>query len=180
MCMMFLTDFADEAVLLPMAALIAVALGVAGWWRGLAAWVGAVGFTLAVVLVLKAAGAAFGDPDDAPNVSGHVAAGCAVYGGIAVLLFRHVVPGVLLAALPVALAVLVGYSRVALNAHTPAEVVAGAVIGCMGVLILSVAAGPRETMPAWPVLAVAACTMLALHGLHMQAEGAISAVFASR
>ena len=180
MNMMFLTDFADEAVLLPMAALVAVALGVAGWWRGLAAWVGAVGFTLAVVLVLKAAGAAFGDTDPPPSVSGHVAVACAVYGGIAVLLLRHVVPGVLLAAFPVALAVLVGYSRVALYAHSPAEVVAGAAIGCTGVLILAVAAGPRETMPAWPVVAVAACTMLGLHGVHMHAEGAIDAVFASR
>ena len=178
--MMFLTDFADEAVLLPMAALVAVALGVAGWWRGLAAWVGAVGGTLAFVLVLKAAGAAFGDPQRAPSVSGHVAAACVVYGGIAVLLFRQVVPAALLAAVPVALAVCVGYSRIALNAHSPAEVVAGAVIGCTGVLVLAVAAGPRKTMPAWPVAAVAACTMLALHGVHLPAEGAIDAVFASR
>ncbi len=178
--MVFLTDFADEAVLLPMAALVAVALGVAGWWRGLAAWVGAVGGTLAFVLVLKAAGVAFGDPDRAPSVSGHVASACVVYGGIVVLLLRHVVPGAVLAAVPVALAMCVGYSRVALNAHSPAEAVAGAVIGCAGVLVLAVAAGPRETMPAWPVAAVAACTMLALHGVHLQAEGVIDAVFASR
>ena len=178
--MIFLTDFADEAVLLPVAALVAVALGVAGWWRGLAAWVGAVGGTLSVVLVLKAAGAALGDPGSAPSVSGHLAAACVVYGGIAVLLLRDVAPSAVLAAVPLGLAVCVGYSRVTLNAHSPAEALAGGIIGCTGVMILAVAAGPRRTMPAWPVVAVAACAVIGLHGAHLQAEGGIDSVFALR
>ncbi len=41
--MNFLTDFADQAVVLPFALVVAVALGVAGWWRGAFAWIAGVG-----------------------------------------------------------------------------------------------------------------------------------------
>ncbi len=177
--MVYFTDFADGAVMLPVACLVALILGVCGWWRGLAAWAGTVGGTLSAVAVLKAAGVAV-DPFQPVSVSGHVAAACMIYGGIAVLLLRGRLPPFLLAVIPAALAAAVGYSRIALLAHSPAEVAAGAAIGCGGVVILAVAAGPRTAMPAWPVMAGVACTALACHGLHLQSEVAIDALFAAR
>ena len=47
----FLTDFADQAVVLPVAVAIAFVLAVAGWWRGLIAWLIGVGGTIAVMAV---------------------------------------------------------------------------------------------------------------------------------
>ena len=51
--MRFLTDFADQAVVLPLIATVALMLGLLGWRRGALAWLVAVGVSFASVLVLK-------------------------------------------------------------------------------------------------------------------------------
>ena len=43
--MKFLTDFADQAVVLPMVAAVSVVLAAQGWWRGALAWLCVVGMT---------------------------------------------------------------------------------------------------------------------------------------
>ena len=47
------TDFGDQAVLLPLAAGIALLLALSGWRRGALAWTAAIGGTLALILLLK-------------------------------------------------------------------------------------------------------------------------------
>jgi membrane-associated phospholipid phosphatase len=176
--MHFVTDFADQAVVLPLAAVVAVFLGVTAWWRALVVWVAVVGGTLATMLVLKVA--AIGLMDDFGTLdpgspSGHVAAACVVYGGLAVLMLGGVLPGVVVALIPAAIVAGIGYTRVELAAHSPLEVAIGAVVGCAGVTIMAATLGPRPRLPAWPMLAATACTALAFHGIHAPAEAAIRA-----
>ena len=181
--MVFVTDFADQAVVLPLAGMVALVLGVLGWWRGLLAWVAAVVATLGVILVLKLACVALWQDFDwgsPASPSGHVASACVVYGGLAVLLLRGVVPMPVLAAIPLGVAAAMAYTRLELMVHDMAEVVVGAGVGAVGVLLLASLAGPRPRVVSWPVLGAAACTMLAFHGMHLPAEVAIRSAFAGR
>ena len=180
--MVFVTDFADQAVVLPLAAIVGLVLGVMGWWRGLIAWAVAVAGTLAIMLALKLLALFLAQEFDLGtpmSPSGHVASACVVYGGLAVLLLRGSLPTPVLACIPIGIAVLMGCSRIALQAHDPSEVVMGAVVGVAGVIVLARAAGPRPRVVGWPVLGAAACTMLAFHGLHLPAEAAIKSAFAA-
>ncbi len=178
--MVFVTDFADQAVVLPLAAIVALVLGVVGWWRGLLAWVVAVAGTLGVMLALKLVALAVAEDFDwgpPASPSGHVASACVVYGGLAVLLLRGAVPLPLLASIPIGVAALMGYSRVELLAHDTAEVIVGSVVGMAGVMVLAAMAGPRPRVVGWPVVGAAACTMLVFHGMHLPAEAAIRSAF---
>ena len=47
------TNFADQAVILPLAVGIALVFALSGWRRGALAWTAAIGGTLALVLFLK-------------------------------------------------------------------------------------------------------------------------------
>ena len=127
----FLTDFADQAVMLPLALAVAVLLAGSGWWRGALAWVLAVGLTFGAIglgkLVLAACGPLqIGDALQSP--SGHTASATLIYGGLCGLVLRWARPAErrrpLLAA--AAIAALIGITRVALQAHTWSEV--GAVV----------------------------------------------------
>lgn len=178
--MVFLTDFADQAVVLPLAAIVALVLGVMGWWRGLLAWTVSICATLGIMLALKFTSLLLASAFDlgaAPSPSGHVASACVVYGGLAVLLLRGLIPLPALALIPVAIAVVMGYSRLELQAHTAGEVATGAVVGVLGVLALGLMAGPRPRVVGWPVMAAAACAVVVFHGLHLPAEGAIRSAF---
>ncbi len=180
--MVFLSDFADQAVVLPLALTVTLVLGVMGWWRGLLAWVASVAATLAVMLGLKLLGLAIAEDLrwGAPfSPSGHTASACMVYGGLAVLLLRGVVPAPLLAAIPALIMLGMGYTRVELLAHNSAEVLIGGVVGCLGVAVLTALAGPRPRLLGWPVLGAAACAVLVFHGMHLPAEATIRSVFAA-
>ncbi len=174
--MTFVSDFADQAVMLPLALVVLAVLGVMGWRRGLVAWSLAVGFTFGLILLLKAGfvmlTASFGS-DYRFSPSGHVASGCVVYGGMAVLLLRNTVPRYLVAAVPAVAILVIGYSRVSLGMHTVPEVVAGALVGIAGVSILAATMGRRPIFAIWPVPAIGGMLVLALHGLHLPAEEAI-------
>ncbi|MDE2007851.1 MAG: PA-phosphatase, partial [Rhodospirillales bacterium] len=82
--MTFLTDFADQAVVLPLWLAIGAVLALSGWRRGAAAWLIAVGATLAAVGIGKLAGISCGPPW-LRSPSGHTAAAGVVAGGLAVL-----------------------------------------------------------------------------------------------
>src|SRR5271165_5706424 len=82
--MMFLTDFADQAVVLPVVAAIAMILAATGWWRGALVWLGVVGLTFGAVLLLKLGFLACGPvftPWELRSPSGHTAAASMVAGG---------------------------------------------------------------------------------------------------
>jgi membrane-associated phospholipid phosphatase len=169
----FLTDFADQAVILPMVLAVAIALFTQGWRRGAYAWLTVVAATFGTMIVLKltflACSSLFG-PMDIRSPSGHVAAATVVAGGLAGMLTRRssgVVPAAILAA------IVIGLSRLWLGMHSLPEVMLGAGVGLTGAIALSHLAGrPPPLRPISLVLTVVLVAVL-FHGLHMPAEAAI-------
>ena len=51
--MKFLTDFADQAVVLPLVFALAAVLAWQGWRRGALLWLATIGLTFSVILALK-------------------------------------------------------------------------------------------------------------------------------
>ena len=168
--MRFITDFADQAVVLPIVAAIGAALLAQGWWRGAAAWVGAAAGTFAVMLLLKLVFIAC-PVSDLRTPSGHVAAATVVAGGLAALLLRRPRPALFVAVMA---AVVIGISRLALGAHSTTEVAVGAAVGLAGALALIALAGsPPESLSARRTASVAFVIALVFHGLHLPAEAHI-------
>ena len=168
----FVTDFADEAVLLPLATGVALLFAVLGWRRGAIAWVAAVGGAMATMLLLKLVFIAcgpcwFGDALSSP--SGHTAAGTAVYGGLAGLLLRRYGPWPRLLA-AACIAVVIAVSRLALSLHTGPEVLLGGLVGTAGAMLFVRAAGAPARVRSWQLAALACAAGVALHGLHLPAE----------
>jgi membrane-associated phospholipid phosphatase len=173
--MVFLTDFADQAVALPVAATVLLILLVFGWRRGALAWGGCVGGVLLVMLLLKLV--AFACVWRAPWIglhspSGHTATAAVVYGGLLALFLRRSTAGILTAALlGGGVALLFGLSRLALHVHTVPDVIVGAIIGTAGAAALRSLAGERPVGLASPRLALAALIVMAVfHGHRLEAE----------
>jgi membrane-associated phospholipid phosphatase len=173
--MRFLTDFADQAVVLPVATAVLAVLLLLGWRRGALAWVVSVGGVLAVMLVLKLITFACGWKiawTGLSSPSGHTAASAVVYGGLLALLAPASIAGTGLAALAGgAIALLIGLTRLALLVHTVTDVVIGAGVGVAGAVAMRSMAGirPARLAASWlvvPVLAV----MLLFHGHRLAAE----------
>jgi membrane-associated phospholipid phosphatase len=172
----FITDLADQAVILPVVLAISIALLVQGWRRGAAAWAATVVATFAAMLVLKltflACSHSFGTPD-IQTPSGHVAAATVVTGGLAALLLRRrasVLPVAILAA------VVVGVSRLVLGAHSLPEVVLGAMVGLAGALSLPLLAGqPPLGLDVRRIAIIVVGIVVLFHGLHFPAEAHIRA-----
>jgi membrane-associated phospholipid phosphatase len=165
--MLFLTDFADQAVVLPVAAVVLVVLLMLGWRRGALAWVLGVGGVLGTMLVLKLIvfaclwrlpGLGLSSP------SGHTAAAAVVYGGLLALLVPRQRGGPLLAALA-------GGALALLVVHTVPDVVVGAAVGVAGAMLLRYFAGVRPERLSSPRLVLAVCVAIALfHGHRLAAE----------
>ncbi len=182
--MIFLTDFADLAVVLPLAVAIAVGLLLAGWPRGAAAWSVVVPGTLLAVLAAKMAVADCGALlpfRGLHSPSGHTASAAVIYGGLLALLLPaprrgrgRPVAAFLLAGV---FAVTFGGTRLLLHVHSRSDVLAGAAIGIGGALALAYLAGPRPSrlrvaLPLATVLAM----MVLFHGRHLRAEDQIDRV----
>ncbi|MGE0225444.1 MAG: phosphatase PAP2 family protein [Acetobacteraceae bacterium] len=171
--MTFLTDFADQAVILPLVLAVAAVLALQGWPRGAIAWLLVVGATFATMLFLKliflACAPVFG-AWHTRSPSGHVAAATVVAGGLAFILTRRP-----LIILPVALAVsvLIAASRVALQVHSLPEVVLGSLVGLAGTVAFLYLAGPPRRVRPTPVLASVAAVVVVFHGSHLPAEAVI-------
>lgn len=173
--MQFLTDFADQAVVLPLALATALVFAASGWWRGLGAWLLAVAGVLGTILVLKIA---FGACPAAAatgirSPSGHTASAGIVYGGIMLLLLRGRVSRPVLLLIPVAAALVFGASRLALGVHTPGDVVAGGLVGLAGVAALARLSGPMSVRHQGRLVATLLLLMALFHGRHLGAEEAI-------
>jgi membrane-associated phospholipid phosphatase len=171
----FFTDFADQAVVLPVCVCTVVGLAVAGWRRGALAFGFASAGVLAAMLLLKLLAAGCGIFRPWANItspSGHTAAAAMVYGGfIALVLRRFLSPwrAALLACLPVAVAI--GATRLALQVHTPAEVTLASLVGLTGVVCLVFLAGkPPTGLRPWRVGVAGLAIMLLLHGIRLPAE----------
>lgn len=176
--MRFLTDFADQAVVLPLAVAVWSALWLGGWRQAARAWALAVPGTLLAVVVSKFLIAACGGLlpfHGLKSPSGHVASAAVVYGGLLALLLpepargtRRPFAALLLAA---AVATLFAGTRLALHQHTRSDVLAGACLGVAGAMALARLAGPRPSGLSRALPVMAAVLMVALfHGRHLRAE----------
>lgn len=171
----FVTDFADQAVILPLIACVAVALWLAGWRRGAAVWCCGTAATLGLMLILKLAFRAcgpemFGGTIESP--SGHTAAAGAVYGSIlAFLNSRLGGPKASRVLIVLAVVTLIGATRVLLGAHTIQEAFVGGTIGFVAAqAMLSAAGEPVRGKPVTLWCAPLLLLPLLLHGYHLPAE----------
>lgn len=171
--MRFLTDFADQAVVIPVVLAIAVVLAMQGWRRGALVWLGVVSVTFVLMLFLKLVFMACGSwlgPIDIRSPSGHVAAATVVAGGLAALLTRRrgsILPVAALAA------VVIGISRLVLGMHSLPEVALGALVGLGGAVALIALAGAPPTLRPARLFAVVVVVAVLFHGMHLPAEAAI-------
>jgi membrane-associated phospholipid phosphatase len=172
-CVRYLTDFADQAVILPVVLAVAIALAAQGWRRGALTWLLVVGATFFATLMFKlmflSCSPIFG-PMDVHSPSGHVAAATVVSGGLAAMLTRRrhsILPAALLAA------IVIGMSRLVLGMHSLPEVVIGALVGLAGAAALMRFAGQPPRLKIAPLVAVVVVVAMIFHGFHLPAEAAI-------
>ena len=139
----FLTDFADLAVLLPLTGLVALSLAAVGRQREALAWCLAVSGTFVTMLLLKLLVLVGIGPDawaGLNNPSGHTAAGVVVYAGLLTLFAERFAPRIPIALLAGAVfGLLFGCTRLMLRVHTVPDVFVGAMVGLAGVLVLGAA-----------------------------------------
>ena len=177
--MQFLTDFADQAVVLPLVVMVALGLAVGGWRRGAIGWLVVAGVTLGVVGAAKLAVFVFGAPFGMTlllSPSGHTASAPLVYGGLAMALL----PGRLWGpAVAVAAVIAIGLTRVALGYHTAPDVWVGGGIGLAGTAAMwaTLRARPAE-FRRLATLGLVAAVLVGFHGLRLPAEGWLRAVAA--
>jgi membrane-associated phospholipid phosphatase len=172
-----ITDFADQAVILPLVLAIGIALLAQGWRRGAAAWALAVAGTFAAMLILKlifiACAHRLGTLD-IHTPSGHVAAATVVTGGLATLLVGRRAPVLSLAIL---VAVIIGVLRLLLGVHSLPEVLVGAVVGLAGAAALLLLAGQLPpTLNVRRIAVIAVAVVVVFHGTHLPAEAHIRAM----
>lgn len=171
--MQFLTNFADQAVLLPLIGVVAAGLAASRWWQALGAWLVVIPGVLATMGMLKYVFFACAGPLGNTGIqspSGHTAAGSAIYGGALMLAFKDHVPPVFLNIIPISFAAAFGVSRVAIGVHTVPDVAVGSVVGITGAMALLFLAGPRPTLRLWPTLGGVLLVLAAAHGNRLQAE----------
>ena len=183
-----LSDFADQAVLLPLALLVMVALLRRGRRVEARGWAQAVGAVLLGLLLLKLGVGACATPAleggsglfglGLRSPSGHSAAGGMIYGGVLALRLRR---GPWESALvTLAVASVFAASRLTLGVHTVADVVVGCAVSAAGGALLAWRSGwPRHGIAesdqgqresVWPWSAAALVLMLSLHGRRLGAE----------
>jgi membrane-associated phospholipid phosphatase len=171
----FVTDFADQALILPTIVLIGGWLLLAEPRRTVVAWGAACAVSLGLILLLKLIMPCTPFAHDLRSPSGHTASTVLVAGGLLVLWTGPGRRRRLLASLAgILLGAAIGATRLVLNAHTVPEVIAGIVIGSLGLAVFAMADLSRPKLP--PVTLMLAFVMLAvaMHGHRLHAERWIS------
>lgn len=171
----FLTDLADQDVLLPVEALVFVALLSLRLWRRAWAWAAVMAGGAALTLVLKLGLEACGPAPDRMlySPSGHTMAGTMVYGCLLAML--RVRTSIVVGA-AVVIACVLGWSRVALGVHTITEVLLGGGLGVGMVCLFRRLAGPPSAIPVQSVRGVVVATIAVIaicHGHRSTIEIAI-------
>lgn len=187
----FVTDFADQAVVLPVIAAVALAFALERRWRLLRSWLLAITGVLGALAVLKVFGYACGwlwpplvsGDLSIRSPSGHTGSAAAVSGALGGLIAsrtRAISPEpVLISA--IAAGVLIGATRLLLHVHTPGEVGLALSIGVCGAFAFAWMAGPEAAArPAWLAAGVALTAAAVMHGHHLGAESALQAEWAQR
>lgn len=173
----FVTDFADQAVVIPSAIAVAVGFVAVGWHRGALAWSGVLACTWVSVLLLKLACLLFGSlwAGGLHSPSGHTASAAAAAGGFLGLIVRRrggdwrwTIP------ISAAFATVIGLSRLALHVHTRLDVLVAGVVGMVSATVLVMLAGPPPPkLRLSPIITALAVVILLLHGSQSSAETAI-------
>ncbi len=179
----FVTDFADQAVLIPSGIAVAISFGVARWYRGALAWSGVLACTWVSILLLKLA-CLLCEPlwvEGLHSPSGHTAGAAALAGGFFGLIVRRrggdwrwTVP------ISAGLATAIGWSRLALHVHTGLDVLLAGVVGVLSATVLVMQAGPPPPrLRLSPIITALAVMILLLHGSQASAEATIQRIAAS-
>jgi membrane-associated phospholipid phosphatase len=165
----FITDFGDTAVTVPLIALVLVFLAITRQWRPAIGWALAILGCGASIGAIKALLIGCGYRTSVAGVvspSGHAAMSTAVYGSLVVIIaagmpLRYRVPLFFAVAL---LILAIAVSRTILGAHTPTEVIVGAMIGVAAIVAFRFLAAP---LPAdLPVRWLGAASLLLIALLH--------------
>jgi membrane-associated phospholipid phosphatase len=181
----FITDFGDQAVVLPLVVGIALLFVLSDWRRGALAWTAAMGGALGLILVLKLAFLACGHLVSEVHLispSGHTGSAAAVYGGLTGVMMRSIWDAKRLiflctAAAAIFFAAVVGGTRLTLGVHSVAEVVAGGTIGVIGaVTLVALAGSPAPGIRISRIAGTGLTMLVLLHGLRMPAETAIKSI----
>ncbi len=182
--MEFMTDFGDEAVILPLFLVVTVMFYAMGWQRGGRVWCAGIAAILGCLVLLKLLGLywgeMFGFAERPFSISGHVVASTAVYGSLLAIVLhsrqrewqwsRALLP-------PLVIAAVIGYTRLRLHAHTQAEILCGTVLGTAGALWLARSLLPVPVMATRYFLVVPACVALIFHGYMLPAEPMLQNLF---
>lgn len=179
----FVTNFADQAVLVPSAIAVAIGFSLAGWHRGALAWSGVLACTWISILVLKLTYLIGGSlwVEGLHSPSGHTAGAAAAAGGFFGLIVRRRGGGWLWT-LPISagLAVAIGMSRLALHVHTSLDVLVAGVVGVLGAVTVVVLAGPPpQRLRLSPIITALTVMILLLHGSQAPSEVAIRRIATS-
>jgi membrane-associated phospholipid phosphatase len=175
--MRFVTDFADQAVVLPLAGAILIWLLGAGQRRAGALWAASVACTLGIVVVLKLLLACAPDAASLRSPSGHTASAALIAGGLAWCAGARR-PWIV----AIVAAIVIGTTRLALGVHTSADVLVGGGLGVAGTAALMLARpdlSPRMRRP-WIAITAIALTIGVLHGTHLRAEALIDDIACPR
>lgn len=187
--MFFVTDFADAAVILPVALTVAVLLALLDWRRGALGWSAGVMAALAAVLLGKLALFACSGGSHAllRSPSGHTASAAVVYGGALALPASRIVAhaerawvwsSLILATLFGGLAaVVIGASRLLLGVHSVDDVLTGGGCGVIGLWLMLWLTGPmpprlvrRQPLTATLGMMLIGAIVLLLHGERLPIE----------
>lgn len=173
----FVTDFGDSALTLPLAALTLIFLLASTWRRAAFAYLLAVGSAGLGIGFLKLLLASCGKPLaglQLTDPSGHAAMSAAIYGALALAIGRAL--PVRFRLWPIIAATLlvagIALSRVLLQAHSPAEVAAGLIVGALSILLFRKVLGPGQAPAlrlAWFALGAIAVA-IAMHGTRWPIE----------
>ena len=175
----FVTDFGDSAVTVPLALLVLVSLVARGQRRLACGWGLAVGGCAATMGALKLLFGACGGmlASNIVSPSGHTAMSAGVYGALALLVgvgqpsWRRKALYLIVAACIAA----IGWSRVVLHDHTPAEVAIGLAVGSAAVLLFRAMLGQQDA-PVLPLKWLAVCgaaLVVVMHGTRWMVEPAV-------
>lgn len=171
-----ITAFGGAGVMLPVAAGIALWLGLGYTWRSALRWVGFLATGIALVLVTKVAFLGWGIGIRSLNftgISGHSMLATAVLPAAAFLSTRGAPLLLRLAVLGAALVAgaAIGVSRIVLDAHSVSEVISGCALGAavsLGWIGRVTAREPAQTarVSRWVVAASLAVLAISLHSYH--------------
>lgn len=175
--MNFLTDFADQAVIMPVVFIIFLCIAKANKKQALV-WLGGIGAFLFLVLIGKMFVHACGQylPEwDLKSPSGHTASSSLVYGALIgyIIQDKTFYRTFLIAFL---IAIIFGFSRLYLEVHTVADVVTGGLIGTLGATMVRYLQVKIENTTELQMIhirkiaIVVGVVFIALHGIHFNQE----------